>query len=224
MTEQEPHVRLQIARKAAGYANATDAARRFGWNENTYRSHENGERGLKQSVAIKYARAFNVDPTFIILGAEDTKGKGDWVVPISGISQENGNIRGFKEYILPAQAEYYALCPLSPWSRVVAVEFAASYGVFSKGDLALFHDDSALLEEVEGQHALIKTEKSEFIIRFVRRVGDSELIDLAATCPEPIRPASFSRLLRLHLIVPRSQWTKRTALEVARMPLDDGSP
>lgn len=39
------------------------AAKAFGWPENTYKSHEQGERGsqgLKAKVAEKYAKAFKV--------------------------------------------------------------------------------------------------------------------------------------------------------------------
>jgi hypothetical protein len=51
--------RLQKARSAAGFVNASEAARRFGWNENSYRSHENGQRGFTDT-ADRYAIAFDV--------------------------------------------------------------------------------------------------------------------------------------------------------------------
>jgi len=66
----EPFERLQRARAKAGYSQATDAARAFGWNENTYRSHENGERGLKPAVAEKYARAFRVSAAWLLTGEQ----------------------------------------------------------------------------------------------------------------------------------------------------------
>jgi SOS-response transcriptional repressor LexA len=51
--------RLRLARKHAGYTTANDAAEAFGWNVNTYKSHENGKRGLHKMVD-RYAQAFNV--------------------------------------------------------------------------------------------------------------------------------------------------------------------
>jgi DNA-binding XRE family transcriptional regulator len=60
--------RLQRARQKAGYENAVDAARAFGWGQSTYISHENGTRGLKPTIAEKYARAFRVTPEYILYG------------------------------------------------------------------------------------------------------------------------------------------------------------
>jgi hypothetical protein len=64
----EPHDRLQIARQNAGFENATDAARAFAWNENTYRSHENGERGLRLAIAERYAAAFETSAAWLLTG------------------------------------------------------------------------------------------------------------------------------------------------------------
>ncbi|WP_292982776.1 MULTISPECIES: LexA family transcriptional regulator [unclassified Oceanicaulis] len=64
----EMYERLQAARRCAGYANATDAARAFGWNETTYRAHESGRRGLKNEVAVRYAKAFRTDEAWLLTG------------------------------------------------------------------------------------------------------------------------------------------------------------
>lgn len=65
---EEPFERLQKARAKAGYESATDAARAFGWNEITYRAHENGGRGLKPKVAEQYAKAFKVSAGWLLTG------------------------------------------------------------------------------------------------------------------------------------------------------------
>lgn len=67
-----PHARLAQARARAGYEGPADVARVFGWNESTYRGHENGSRGIKREAAIKYARAFSVTPEWILLGTGET--------------------------------------------------------------------------------------------------------------------------------------------------------
>lgn len=61
--------RLQKARKAAGFETATEAARKFGWNENNYRSHENGQRGISRE-GQKYADAFDVRIEWLMYGRE----------------------------------------------------------------------------------------------------------------------------------------------------------
>ena len=60
--------RLQQARALAGYETATDAAKALGWNETTYRAHESGRRGLKNDVAVQYAKTFGVDEAWLITG------------------------------------------------------------------------------------------------------------------------------------------------------------
>lgn len=68
MPMQKTYLRLQRAREAAGFANATDAARAHGWTLNTYRAHEAGTRNLKQDVAAQYAKAFGVSLAWLLTG------------------------------------------------------------------------------------------------------------------------------------------------------------
>lgn len=62
--------RLKKARSDKGYLNPSEAARAFGWNVNTYRSHENGNRDISKSAAIKYANAFNVSVDWLLTGVD----------------------------------------------------------------------------------------------------------------------------------------------------------
>jgi SOS-response transcriptional repressor LexA len=64
----EPNDRLQKARREAGFETAVDAARAYGWGQSTYISHENGTRGLKPAKAEQYARAFKVQPEWLLYG------------------------------------------------------------------------------------------------------------------------------------------------------------
>lgn len=64
------HVRLRCARLAAGFPTAIDAIKRFGWSVSTYRAHENGQNAFDALAAIRYARAFKVAPTWLLLGDE----------------------------------------------------------------------------------------------------------------------------------------------------------
>ena len=42
------------------------AAKAFGWNVNTYRSHENGTRGLSKKAARSYSRAFQIPVSWLM--------------------------------------------------------------------------------------------------------------------------------------------------------------
>ena len=62
---------MQYARRKAGFADATAAANAFGINENTYRSHENGARGLKAGTAKRYAKVFHTSAAWLLTGEGD---------------------------------------------------------------------------------------------------------------------------------------------------------
>jgi hypothetical protein len=68
------HGRLRWARENAGYTSIRAAAIAFGFNENTYKSHEQGIRqaeGLKTRHLEKYARAFKVSQAWLATGKGD---------------------------------------------------------------------------------------------------------------------------------------------------------
>ncbi len=58
--------RLRDARTKAGFASATDAALAFGWQESGYRHHENGTRSFSVELAKRYARAYRVNPGWLL--------------------------------------------------------------------------------------------------------------------------------------------------------------
>lgn len=64
--------RLRGARSEAGHASAAAAARAFGWNEGSYRHHENGTRGFDSDQAKAYAKAYNVSASWL-MGLSSTK-------------------------------------------------------------------------------------------------------------------------------------------------------
>lgn len=78
----ETYERLQKARRRAGFETAQEAADRFGWNAVTYRAHEAGDRGLKISVAAKYAQAFKVSQSWLLTGSGDIDGEAAEIVDI----------------------------------------------------------------------------------------------------------------------------------------------
>jgi len=66
-----PHARLKAARIVAGFESAENAAQHFGFMVQTYSSHENGNRGLKEDVAKEYAKAFGTTPEWLLHGNVD---------------------------------------------------------------------------------------------------------------------------------------------------------
>lgn len=63
--------RLRWAREEQGFTSSRSAAQAFGWNENTYKAHEQGERGsegLKKDAIERYTRAFKINAEWLMLG------------------------------------------------------------------------------------------------------------------------------------------------------------
>lgn len=68
-----PNQRLRSIREKRGFETAFDAARAYGWNENTYASHENGNRGIPPDAAIRYAKAFRFSLDWLYTGTNAMK-------------------------------------------------------------------------------------------------------------------------------------------------------
>jgi SOS-response transcriptional repressor LexA len=64
--------RLRQARLDAGFARATDAARKFDWSYSRYMNYENGVRAIPPKQAIQFASAFSVTIDFIYFAKGDT--------------------------------------------------------------------------------------------------------------------------------------------------------
>lgn len=65
-TMNDPADRLRALRVKKGYTTAADAAKAFGWNEHTYKSHENGLRGIRPDAARKYAAAYGSSAGYLM--------------------------------------------------------------------------------------------------------------------------------------------------------------
>ena len=61
-----PAERLKELREKRGYSTAKEAADALGWNEVTYRAHENGTRNIPLHIARKYATALGSDAAYIL--------------------------------------------------------------------------------------------------------------------------------------------------------------
>jgi phage repressor protein C with HTH and peptisase S24 domain len=67
---QEPFERVIELRKQRGFKSASAAAERFGWNINSYRSIENGNRGVTTEWADLLAKAYKSSRAYILWGED----------------------------------------------------------------------------------------------------------------------------------------------------------
>lgn len=60
--------RLRNARLQAGFVSATQAILHYSFRGSTYRAHENGQNRFNIEYAKYYAKAFNVSPSWLLIG------------------------------------------------------------------------------------------------------------------------------------------------------------
>lgn len=63
--------RLRDARIAKGFATAKEAAAAYGWNQSTYRAHENGTREPPKYMLLTYASHYGVSVSWLLRGIEE---------------------------------------------------------------------------------------------------------------------------------------------------------
>lgn len=66
--KQQRAARLKVARTNANLGGYRKLASRFGWNENTFKAHEQGKSSFGLADARKYAKAFNVSVDWLFIG------------------------------------------------------------------------------------------------------------------------------------------------------------
>lgn len=71
-----PNDRLKEAREKRGFSSATAAAKAYGWNVNSYRSHENGTREITLDAALKYGAALGFSLDWLYKGGAGFKVRG----------------------------------------------------------------------------------------------------------------------------------------------------
>lgn len=101
--------RLKQARERASFADATAAARRFGWAIPTYLAHENGSRGFSIERAKDYARAFKANAAWLLTG--EGSPSSNLRVPVSGYVGAGAVIYPADESIGPEGIEEVDLPP-----------------------------------------------------------------------------------------------------------------
>ncbi len=176
---REPYQRLQTARQRAGFENATDAARAFGWNENTYRSHENGERGLKKDIAEKYARAFGVSPAWLLTGEGVAQRKNIVMVAGSVITSADITSEGQFEVEVPFPIEETAIA--------FAVVGEGMWPRYESGDIVICERDGSTIDQVLGWEAAVQTVEQKRYLRRVLKGSRKGLYDLESSNAATIR-------------------------------------
>lgn len=126
--------RLKFARERAKFDSPRGAARAFGWNENTYKSHENGMRGPRagefEAILRRYARAFKVPWEWLATGKEGDVPTSIDVVSYVGAGAEVYPLEGPLDEIEPPPD-----CP--PGAFAVRIRGDSQLPIYEDGDVLI---------------------------------------------------------------------------------------
>lgn len=165
---EEPHERLARARKRAGYATSSDAARAMGVSVPTYVHHENGTNGLSRA-GRRYADFFRVSYQWLMTGLGSME-SGQTQIPVVGyvgagaVIDPIGNLADaeFPDYIdLPTGENFGALI----------VRGNSQYPRFLDGEVIIYNLQPARIDNILNRFAVVQTLDGRMLIKIVRRAG-----------------------------------------------------
>ncbi len=158
-----PSARLKQLRIQHKFSTATDAARSHGWHETTYRSHENGNRGIPVEAARRYAKAYGVHPNEL-LGRAGVPGS-----PVTSALNEVGigvwrdrNIDERKKNII---LDMSFLGAESDVQRIVRVTDESADKLIGIGEFAIITPSDGL---EAGRHYLIERQRGDLVEMSIR--------------------------------------------------------
>lgn len=176
---REPHERLKWARERRNVGDATAAARRFGWNENTYRSHENGTRDLSRKAAENYAKAFRVTSGWLLYGEGNPEaapvfvrpegyiGAGAEVIPVDS---DGGGLSEGDEVELPPGAP--------PDTKPVIVRGESMYPRYFDGEKLFYVKEDRPPEELIGRECVVRLADGRTLVKILRRGSRRKVYNL----------------------------------------------
>jgi phage repressor protein C with HTH and peptisase S24 domain len=185
MTER--HERLRQARLAAGFARASDAALRFGWNENTYKSNENGNAPFSFRKAKEYAEAFAVRAEWLYDETGAMHPETEPMVRIIG--RVGADTEG--TVIQTDGQEGFDMAPVPPGGSADAVALEvvghSMRAVAEDGSLIYFEDQrNPPTPDMLGYYCIVETEDGRVLFKRLLRGSESGLYLLESQVGPPI--------------------------------------
>ncbi|MBX9924770.1 MAG: helix-turn-helix domain-containing protein [Hyphomicrobiaceae bacterium] len=158
-----PSARLKQLRVQHKFSTATDAARFHGWHETTYRSHENGNRGIPVEAARRYAKAYGVHPNEL-LGLAGVPGS-----PVTSALNEvsvgvwrDRNIDERKKNII---LDMPFIGAESDVQRIVRVTDESADKIIGMGEFAIISPSDTI---ENGRHYLIERQRGDLVEMSIR--------------------------------------------------------
>jgi hypothetical protein len=200
------HDRLRQARLAAGFERASDAASRFGWNENTYKSNENGNAPFSFRKAKEYAEAFGVRAEWLYDATGPMQPGSEPMVRIIG--KVGADADGL--VIQTTGQEDYDTAPVPPGgtSAAVALEVVghSMRAVAEDGSLIYFEDQrNPPTPDMLGYYCIVETEDGRVLFKRLLRGSGPGLYMLESQVGPPIEDVRLRWAAEPTAIIPPRQ-------------------
>jgi phage repressor protein C with HTH and peptisase S24 domain len=202
----ERHDRLRQARIAAGFERASDAAARFGWNENTYKSNENGNAPFSFRKARDYAEAFGVRAEWLYDETGPAAASAEPMVRIIGrVGADSEGV-----VIHTTGQEGFDTVPLPPGgaSTAVALEVVghSMRAVAEDGSLIYFEDQrNPPTPDMLGYYCIVETEDGRVLFKRLLRGSAAGLYVLESQAGAPIEDVRLRWAAEPTAIIPPKQ-------------------
>jgi hypothetical protein len=202
----ERHDRLRQARLAAGFDRASDAAARFGWNENTYKSNENGNAPFSFRKAKDYAEAFGVRAEWLYDATGPVQAEAEPMVRIIG--RVGADTEG--TVIQTAGQEGFDTAPVPPGGAATAVALEvvghSMRAVAEDGSLIYFEDQrNPPTPDMLGYYCIVETEDGRVLFKRLLRGSEPGLYMLESQVGPPIEDIRLRWAAEPTAIIPPKQ-------------------
>ena len=203
-----PGERLRQARIDAGFTTAAEGAARAGVKYYTYAQHENGVRGIPSDRAAAYARAFGIEPQWILYGRGGRSGPRQ--IPVVGYVGAATEFFGFDDHAQGAGLDEIEAPPGVPDEAVaVIVRGDSGYPAIRDGMVLIYwnkHDNPAALV---GEDCFVRLRDGRTLVKILERGADEHLWTLAsinASTP-PIRDVQIEWAAPIEVRLRRVNWS-----------------
>lgn len=210
---EEPCDRLEKARRNAGFEQAVEAARAFGWQESTYVSHENGTRGIRPEVAERYARAFRVRPEWLLYGRHDVEERTSPETDGATIVKVVGRVGAGAEILpeieqLPPEGLFQIEIPFPVPENTLAFEVSGDsmWPRYDSGDVVLCWKDGTNADEIVGWEAAVMTSDGKRYLKRVLRGSKARQFDLESFNAPVIRNVKLTWVSKVQFVVRAGEW------------------
>lgn len=202
----ERHDRLRQARIAAGFERANDAAERFGWNINSYKSNENGNAPFSFKKAKGYAEAFSVRAEWLYDAAGPMSDLGDPMVRIIGtVGADNEGA-----VIQSTGQDAYDMAPVPPGgttdSVALEVKGHSMRAIAEDGSLIYFEDQrTPPTPDMLGYYVIAELEDGRVLFKRLLRGSAPDVYMLESQIGPPIEDVRLRWAAEPTAIIPPKQ-------------------